>query len=127
MAYNFTTELVKGTKNEAPYALSRNPVTDPSPEDTLAELDIFSQPDMSITEIRTFTSTEPLPYCLDNLRKSAQEDPITPALILHEFPNHCKQLPDDCKHYWNTRESLTIDDCPIVYAADFSSQQNCNL
>ena len=35
MAYNFATEWVKGTKNDAPDALSRNPVTDPSPEDVL--------------------------------------------------------------------------------------------
>ena len=71
MAYNFTTEWVKGTKNGTPVALSRNPVTDPSLEDTLAELDILSQPDLTITEIRT---TEPLPYCLEDLRKCAQED-----------------------------------------------------
>ena len=35
MAYNFTTEWVKGTKNGAPDALSRNPVTDPSLETPL--------------------------------------------------------------------------------------------
>ena len=42
MTYNFTTEWVKGTKNDAPDALSRNLVTDPSPEDSLAELDTLS-------------------------------------------------------------------------------------
>ena len=55
MAYNFTIEWVKGTKNDAPDSLSRNPVTDPSPEDSLAELDTLSQPALSITEIRTLT------------------------------------------------------------------------
>ena len=51
MAYNFMTEWVKGTKNDASDALSRNPVTDPLPEDSLAELDTLSQPALSITEI----------------------------------------------------------------------------
>ena len=118
MAYNFTTEWVKGTKNGAPDALSRNPVTDPSLEDTLAELDILSQPDLTITEIRTLTSTEPLPYRLENLRECAQEDTEYQQLqqyILHGFPQHRNHLPDACKRYWNTREGLTIDDGLIVY------------
>ena len=51
MAYISMTEWVKGTKNDAPDALSRNPVTDPSPEDSLAELDTLSQPALSITQI----------------------------------------------------------------------------
>ena len=117
MAYNFTTEWVKGTKNGAPDALSRNPVTDPSLEDTLAELDILSQPDLTITEIRTLTSTEPLPYRLENLRECAQEDTEYQQLqqyILHRFPQHRNRLPDACKRYWNTREGLTIDDGLIV-------------
>lgn len=38
MAYNLTTEWVKGSTNNAPDALSRNPVSDPEPTDTLAEL-----------------------------------------------------------------------------------------
>ena len=97
-------EWVKGTKNDAPDVLSRNPVTDSSPEDSLAELDILSQPDMSITEIRTLTSTEPLPYHLDDLKTSAQEDAEYQQLrrfILQGFPHHRNQLPDACKRYWN--------------------------
>ena len=93
-------------------------MTDPSPEDTLAELDILSQPDLTITEIRTLTSTEPLPHRLDDLRKCAQEDTEYQQLqqfILHGFPQHRNQLPDGCRRYWNTRNSLTIDDGLIVY------------
>ena len=118
MAYNFTAEWVKGTKNSAPDALSRNPVTDPSPEDTLAELDILSQPDLTIMEIRILTSTEPLPHRLDDLRQHAQEDTEYQQLqqfILHGFPQHRNQLPDACRRYWNIRNSLTIDDGLIVY------------
>jgi len=80
MAYNFTAEWVKGTKNDAPDILSRNPVKDPSPDNSLAELDTLDQPDLSITEIRTLTSSESLPYHLDDLKKSSQED------------TECKQL-----------------------------------
>ena len=74
MTYNFTTEWVKGTKNDAPDALSRNPVTDPSPDDSLAELDSLSRPAPSFAEIRSLTQTEPLPYRLEDLRKHAKED-----------------------------------------------------
>ena len=42
MAYSFTAEWVKGTKNDAPDALLRNPIADPSPEESLAELDRYS-------------------------------------------------------------------------------------
>ena len=75
-------------------------MTDPSPEDSLADLDTLSQPAMSITEIRTLTQTEPPPYRLDDLRKSAQEDTEYQKLqhlILHGFPPHRNQLPDACK------------------------------
>ena len=100
MAYNFMTEWVKGTKNDAPDSLSRNPVTDPSHENILAELDILSQPALSINEIRTLTQTEPLPYRLDDLRKSSQEDTEYQQLqhlILHGFPPHRNQLPGTSK------------------------------
>ena len=89
MAYNFR---VKGKKNDTSDALLRNPIIDPSPDDSLAVLDTLGQPDLSITEIRTLTSTEPLPYCLDDLKKSAQEDTEYKQLqhfILHGFPHHC--------------------------------------
>ena len=92
---------MKGTKNGTPDALSRNPVTDLS-------LDILSQLDLTITEIRTLTSTEPLPHCLDDLRKCAQEDTEYQQLqqfILHGFSQHLNDLPDTCRRYWNTRNS----------------------
>jgi len=118
MTYNFTTEWVKGTKNDTPDALSRNPVIDPSPEDSLAELDILSQPARSFAEIRTLAQTESMPYHLKHLRKHTQEDTEYQKLqhfILHGFPTHHNQLPDTCKWYWNTCKSLTIDDGLIVY------------
>ena len=39
MAYHFTAHWIKGSNHNAPDALSRNPVSDPQSEDTLAEYD----------------------------------------------------------------------------------------
>jgi len=74
MAYSLTAEWVKGTNNDDPDGLLMNTVTNLSTDDSLAELDTLSQPDLSITEIRTLTSTEPLSYHLDDLKKSTQKD-----------------------------------------------------
>ena len=56
MAYNFTAEWRKGIENDAPDALSRNPVLDPQPQDTLAECDLGSSPEMFIAELRAIVS-----------------------------------------------------------------------
>ena len=61
MGYNFTAEWLKGSNNSAPNALSRNPISDPSHKDMLAELDFIDQPATSISEIRATTkATLPL-------------------------------------------------------------------
>ena len=39
MAYTFTAEWIKGKKNDASDALSRNPLLDSEKADTLAEID----------------------------------------------------------------------------------------
>ena len=63
IGYNFTAQWLKGSYNNAPDALSRNPVSDPIPYDALAELDILDQPDISISEIRASTATHhPSPH-----------------------------------------------------------------
>lgn len=56
MAYAFTAEWLKGNKNNAPDALSRNPISDPQPDELLAELDIDNNPDTSFAEIRSIIS-----------------------------------------------------------------------
>ena len=53
MAYNFTAEWIKGKKNDAPNALSLNPLLDPEKADTLAEIDTNGHPEITLTEIRT--------------------------------------------------------------------------
>jgi len=52
MGYNFTAQWIKGSKNDAPDALSCHPVCDPQTTEILAELDIHDNPDMSMTETR---------------------------------------------------------------------------
>ena len=44
MAYNFTAEWIKGKKDDASDALSRNPLLDPEKADTLAEIDTNDHP-----------------------------------------------------------------------------------
>ena len=56
MAYNFTAEWCKGSKNNAPDALSRSPESDPLSTEILAEVDAFSNQEMSIAELRAHTS-----------------------------------------------------------------------
>ena len=48
MAYNFTAQWLKGSKNDAPDALSYHPVSDPQTHEALAKLDIHDNPDISI-------------------------------------------------------------------------------
>ena len=114
MAYNFTAEWLKGTKNDAPDALSRNPVSDPESHELLAELDVDNNPDMSLAEVRSITNES---LRLQQLREHSEQDPEYQQLkkfILNGFPSHRSQLPENCKRYWNVREHLTLDDNLIV-------------
>ena len=91
MAYNFTAEWIKGKKNDAPDALSHNPVSDPENTDTLAELDNNGHPDMSFAELRTLYGDTTESLHLQDLRKYAEEDPEYQQLqhfILQGFPAH---------------------------------------
>ena len=117
MGYNLTAIWLKGSHNNAPDALSRHPVSKPSPQDMLAEVDILYQPESPISEIKaTTTPTQPNPH-LETLQKVAKEDTEYQQLrqfILNGFPSHRSQLPDSCKRYWLVRDHLTIDDDLIV-------------
>jgi len=50
MACNFTDQWIKGTLNNAPDALSRNPVSDLQPQQLMAEYDLQNSPELSISE-----------------------------------------------------------------------------
>jgi len=113
MAYTFTAEWFKGSKNNAPDALSCNPVSDPQPHELLAELDIDNNPDISFTEVRSMTNES---LCLTDLRKNCNQDPEYQQLknILNGFPDYRSQLLETCRRYWNICEHLTLDDDLIV-------------
>ena len=118
MSYNFTAKWLKGSKNEAPDALSRNPVSDPEPTDTLAELDINDQAEMSVAEIRALHGETHVNRHLQDLRQQAEQDEEYQQLrtiILQGFPAHRHQLIELCRRYWNIREHLSLDDDLIVY------------
>ena len=74
MAYKFKAQWIKGKGNNAPDALSRNPVSDPQWNDSLAEYDHHHQPEISITEIRLFQSNHYDSTRLHNLWKEATKD-----------------------------------------------------
>ena len=119
MAYHFTAHWTKGSNHNAPDTLSRNPVSDPQFEDTLAEYDIQNNPAISATEIRAITTSEPpTSACLEELQQQAAQDPEYQQLlsvILNGFPDHRQQLPDNCRRFWNVREHLSVDDGLIIY------------
>lgn len=62
MGYTFTATWLKGTLNNVPDALSRNPTADPQPEEALAESEIGKITAMSAAEIRAITSTGTTPH-----------------------------------------------------------------
>ena len=118
MAYNFTAEWVKGILNNAPDALSRNPVSDPQPQEMLAERDSHDNLEASIAEIRATSTRQQESLRLQDLRKHAEGDHEYQQLqhyIRNGFPHHRHQLPDQCRRYWNVRSQLSLDDDLIVF------------
>ena len=117
MAYNFTTQWVKGVLNNVPDALSRHPVSTPSPCEMLAE----SDPDLSIffAEIQAVVSGEcQESFRLQELRKYAEEDSTYQQLLHYVkegFPDHRSQLSEECRPFWGVRSDLSLDDGMIVY------------
>ena len=94
-------------------------MSDPQWDDSLAEYDHLNHPEPSITEIRVTSSNEH-----DNVRlrdSCVKKQPAIQSInklqhvITQGFPDHRNQLPDRCRHYWNVREHLTVDDGLIVY------------
>ena len=111
MGYNFTTKWLKGALNNAPDALSRNPASDLQPHEMLAESDIDNSIAISSAEIRAMTDQNHESLRLQDQRKIAEDDPQYQRLkhyIVHGFPKHRRQLPTDCRRYWNVRHNLSI-------------------
>ncbi len=118
MAYNFTAEWRKGKQNDAPDALSRNPVSDPKPHEMLAEYDVWGDPEMSNAELRAIANDGQESARLQDLRRYADHNPEHQQLrdlIINGFPDHHSQMLEACKRYWSAREHLTLEDDLILH------------
>ena len=113
MGYAFTAEWLKGEQNNAPDALSRSPVSNPKPEELLAE------GLMSPAEVRALIyNGQHDNLRLTDLRQIAEQDDEYQQLkhyIEVGFPQQRNQLPTKCQRYWDIRRQLTIDNGLIVY------------
>ena len=124
MGYNFTTQWLKGSKNEAADALSRHPYHSPNQGDDLAEYEIDASGGVvvttqapSIAELRASALTHENLH-LQELRRYANDDTVYRALkdtILSGFPNQKSSLPDHLKTFWSVKDNLSFEDDLIVY------------
>ena len=104
--------------NHAPDALSRHPVSDPQPLELLAERDPSNEPEITIADIRTMSVATHESLRLQELRSQAQSDWVYQKLrhyILGGFPESRNRLPEECRHFWQVKDQLTLDNDLIVY------------
>ena len=107
MGYNFTAEWIKGDLNNAPDALSRNPVSDLQSQELLAE------GTASPAEVRALTCNGPQhdSIRLQDLCQAAEIDEEY-QMIKHYigtgFPQKRSQLPDKCHRYCNVHTQLSL-------------------
>jgi len=109
MAFNFKAIWRKGATNQAPDALSRNPVSIPTPAELLAE---GSDQDLSAAEVRGVHQSDMESIRLQDLRQQANEDHSYQQLkqcIMDGFPGHRHMLPEEIKPYWQVRHHLSVD------------------
>ena len=113
MAFNFKAVWHKGVTNQAPDALSRNPVSTPSPAELLAEHDEENNQEPSAAEIRAIHRDGLESIRIQELRRYAEADDSYQKLksyVMKGFPDHRHSLHECCKRYWQARQHLSIDD-----------------
>ena len=99
--------------NQAPDALSRNPVRTPSPAELLAEHDEENNWEPSAAEIRAIHRDRLESIQIQELLKYAEADDSYQKLknyVMKGFPDHRHSLHECCKRYWLVRQHLSIDD-----------------
>ena len=110
LEYSFTASWVKGTANAGPDALSRAPVSMPTPDDELGE----DQNAASIHNIITSNvHSVDINLRLDAVRSAIDADHEAQLLldtVRTGFPNTKAQLQLALHPYWALRDSLSIDD-----------------
>ena len=113
MGYTFTAEWIKGTFNSIPDALSRNPVSDPHPQE------LYAEGIASSAEVRALTcGLQHDSVRLSDLRQAAKTDEENQKIqhyIKAGFPQKRNQLPEQCRKYWNVHTQLSIDDGLTVF------------
>ena len=90
---------------------------EPQPTELLAEYNEDSTPEL-LSEIRVVNSEESESIRLQELRQQDLQDEEYQCLrqmIMKGFPDHRNQVPELCRHYWQIRHHLTIDDDLIVH------------
>jgi len=111
MGYTFKAEWLKVTFNKAPDALSRHPTSVPSPEDLLAEQYLDNHTAPTTAEVRAVVVGDHDSLRIQGLREAAVNDQEYQKLkhyIHNGFPNHCQNLPEECRRYWNVRAQLSM-------------------
>ena len=118
--YSFTASWHKGVEHCAPDALSRAPISDPMPDEEVAEDALHA----AVVAALTATSEDgariaPLQdRTLDAVRAAAARDPEYTALrdtVLDGFPEHRFEAPLSVRPYWGIRDMLAVDDNLVVY------------
>ena len=120
--YSFSACWQKGAKHCIPDALSRAPVSDPAPEDEVAEmseavhtavvaaLQLTGEDGAQIAPLRDRT--------LDAVRVAAARDPEYSMLrdtVIDGFPEHRQEVTPAVRPYWGIRDRLAVDDGLVVY------------
>ncbi len=114
--YNFTTSWKKGKEHRIPDALSRAPVSEPTPDDLDTEQELYA----SISAVtrscavaierddEDLTDDSLADPILEEIRKAAQNDPMYVALLQH-FRNGDKTLPSQLAAYKSVANQLSED------------------
>ena len=124
--YSFTTSWQKGAThcNCIPDALSRAPVSDPTPEDEIAEVsDAVHTAVVAALQLTDEDGARVAPLrdrTLDAVRAAAARDPEYAVLrdtVMSGFPEHRQDAAPAVRPYWGVRDMLAVDDGLIVYGA----------
>ena len=114
MEFTFTAHWCPGKANAAPDALSRSPVSPPTPEDELAEEDA---PGVSCM-VAAVAASDSLSIHLDQVSAATQADSVLQQLsctIRNSFPEYKYDLPERIRAYRHIRDQLSLDGNLIVY------------
>jgi len=125
--YIFTSVWKKGKEHAIPDALSRAPVSNPSPDDLVDDISIAQCIKfVTISSVASIYSDEAEPPnhlidpVLKELREAGAADPSYTALISvieDGFPSQPDRLNVDIRPYWKIQQHLSVDDGLVLYGS----------